>query len=85
MKLWRKLAKKRIGDDGQVVRNGRQIKHMMQQMDSKNVRVTPNGSISIRPGKQSLTLLESLYERAGIVQKGSSLTEKLAEINDEAV
>ena len=67
MKLWRKLAKKTLGDDGTVKRNGRQIKRMMQQMDSKNIKVTPNGSIQIKPGgKKSLTLLEGMFERAGI-------------------
>lgn len=66
MKLWRKLAKKTIGEDGAKRRNGRQIKRMMQQMNTKNIKVTPNGSISIKPPKQSLTLLEELFKRAGI-------------------
>jgi predicted Fe-Mo cluster-binding NifX family protein len=67
MKLWRKLAKKTIGEDGTVKRNGRQIKQMMQQMNTKNVKVTANGSISLRPGNRSdLTLIEGLFKRAGI-------------------
>lgn len=67
MKLWRKLAKKTIDEDGTVKRNGRQIKRMMQQMDTKNIKVTPNGSISLQPGgKKDLTLLEGLFKRAGI-------------------
>ena len=67
MKLWRKLAKKTIDESGDVRRNGRQIKRMMQQMDTKNVKVTANGSISLQPGgKKELTLLEGLFKRAGI-------------------
>lgn len=85
MKLWRKMAKKRIGDDGQIVRNGRQIKRMMMQLDSKRVSVTPNGSISIKPGNMHLSLLEQLLERAGFVAKGTSLTERLAENANETV
>ena len=69
MKLWRKLAKKRIGDDGQEIRNGRQIKRMMQQFSSKNIRVTNNGSISVSPQNEKLNLLETLFVRAGIESK----------------
>lgn len=79
MKLWRKLAKKEFDPKvGGVVRTGRQIKHMHQMQEyifKQQPRIYP--------------LLARLFVHSGLATvakaDGTSLTEQLAEIKNEAV